>query len=169
MQLDAVKEQRALLADTDHVSPCLAKLAGALRGELADRHKQLEQAVAGAIDALAGDATWSKLDGAVQFAILGRMGLERPAPLAVETNDSLKRMLDARSLAAWRSEIDAVPERIARALEEAVRRLEEEGPPVTYVAVRRGTLTNAQDVRNWVAEHERKLVEAVQKGPVIVK
>ena len=61
-QLGAVKEQRALLADTDHVSPGLTKLAGALRGELADRHRELERAVAGAIDALAGDPTWSKLD-----------------------------------------------------------------------------------------------------------
>ena len=49
--------------------------------------EKLERAVAGAIDALAGDATWGQLDGAVQVAILGRMGLERPAPLSVETND----------------------------------------------------------------------------------
>ena len=70
VQLDAVKEQRALLADTDHVSPCLVKLAGALRRELADRHQRLEQVVAEAIDALSGDATWSKLDGAVQGAIV---------------------------------------------------------------------------------------------------
>ena len=169
-QLAAVKEQRALLADTDHVSPCLAKLAGALRRELADRHQQLEQAVAGAIDALAGDTTWSKLDGAVQGAILGRMGLERPALLTVETNDALKRTLDARSLAAWRSEIDAVPERLARALEEAVRRLaKEEGPPVTFVKIQPVTLSDEADVQRWVAEHERKLTQAVRKGPVIVR
>ena len=46
-QFDAVKEQRALLAETDHVSPGLTKLAGALRGELADRHRELERAVCG--------------------------------------------------------------------------------------------------------------------------
>ena len=170
VQLDAVREQRALLADTDHVSPCLAKLAGALRGELADRHRELERAVAGVIDALAGDATWSKLDDAVQAAIIGRMGLVRPAPLSVETNDALKRTLDARSLAAWRSEIDAVPERIARALEEALKRLKkEEGPPVTYVRIQPVTLSDDADVQRWVAEHERKLTEAVRKGPVIVR
>ena len=170
VQLDAVKEQRALLADTDHVSPCLVKLAGALRRELADRHQRLEQVVAEAIDALSGDATWSKLDGAVQGAILGRMGLEQPAPLAVETNDAVKRTLDARSLAAWRSEIDAVPERLARALEEAVRRLEkEEGPPITYLKIQPVTLSDEAAVQRWVAEHERKLTEAVRKGPVIVR
>ena len=169
-QLDAVKEQRALLAETDHVSPGLTKLAGALRGELADRHRELERAVAGAIDALADDATWGQLDGAVQVAILGRMGLERPAPLSVETNDVLKRTLDGRSLAAWRSEIDAVPERVARALEEALKRLEkEEGPPVTVVKIQPVTLSDDAAVQRWVTEHERKLTEAVRKGPVIVR
>ena len=169
-QFDAVKEQRALLAETDHVSPGLTKLAGALRGELADRHRELERAVAGAIDALADDATWNQLDGAVQVAILGQMGLELPALLTVETNDSLKRTLDGRSLAAWRSEIDAVPERLARALEEALKRLEkEEGPPVTYVKIQPVTLSDDADVQRWVAEHERKLTQAVRKGPVIVR
>ena len=170
VQLDAVKEQRALLADTDHVSPCLVKLAGALRRELADRHRELERAVARVIDALAGDATWSKLDDAVQAAIIGRMGLVRPTPLSVETNDALKRTLDARSLAAWRSEIDAVPERLARALEEALKRLKKgEGPPVTVVKIQPVTLADDAAVQQWVTEHERKLTEAVRKGPVIVR
>ena len=170
VQLDAVKEQRSLLADTDHVSPCLAKLASALRRALADRHQKLEQGVAGAIDALAGDATWSQLDGVVQGTILRQVGLGRPAPLAVETNDSLKSMLDARRLAAWRSEIDAVPERLARALEEALKRLEkEEGPPVTYVKIQPVTLSDDAAVQRWVEEHERRLTEAVRKGPVIVR
>ena len=78
MQLGAVKEQRALLADTDHVAPCLTKLVGALRGELTDRHRELEQAVAGATGALARDATWSKLDGVVQTAILRREAWNGP-------------------------------------------------------------------------------------------
>ena len=171
VQLDAVREQRALLAGTDHVSPVLAKLVGALRGELADRHRELEEAVGGAAEVLGGDGTWRKLDGADQGAILGRVGLERPEPLAVETNEALKRTLDVRGLAAWRSEIDAVPERLARALEEAAKQLEEEdeGPPVTYVKIQPVTLPDDAAVRRWVAEHETKLTEAVRKGPVIVR
>ena len=168
-ELEAVKEHRVLLADTDHVSPSLSKLDGALRRELVDRHQRLEQAVAGAIDALAGDATWNKLDGGAQGAVLRQVGLERPARLAVETKDQLRTTLDVRNLAGWRSEIDAVQARLARALEEAANRLDEEGPPITYVTVHRGTLTNAEEVRNWVAEHEMKLLEAVRAGPVIVK
>ena len=169
VQLDAVKEQRALLAGTDHVSPVLAKLVGALRGELADRHRELIQGVTGAIAALAGDVTWGKLDGTVQGAILRRMGLDRPVPLSVETSDALKETLDWRSLAAWRSQIDAVPERLARALEEAAKRSKGKGPPAVTVKIQPATLSDETAVQRWVAEHKRKLTEAVRKGPVIVR
>lgn len=74
-----------------------------------------------------------------------------------------------RSLAAWRSEIDAVEARVAKALEEAAKRLDDGDPPVTYVRVRLGTLEGHDAVQRWVAEHERKLTEAVRKGPVIVR
>ena len=92
-----------------------------------------------------------------------------PEPLSVETDNALKRALDARSLAAWRSEIDAVEARVAKALEAAAKRLDDDDPPVTYVRVRRGTLADEDAVQRWVAEHERKLTEAVREGPVIVR
>ncbi len=166
-ELAAVKEQRSLLAGADHVSPCLAKLAGALRQGLADRHRELGEAVGHAVDELAADATWRKLDGAEREAISKKVGLVPPSPLAVGTNDALKTALDARSLAAWRSEIDAVPERAAKALEEAARRTA--GKPVSYVKVRLGTLADDAAVQRWVSEHREKLTEAVRKGPVIVR
>ena len=169
VQLDAVKEQRALLADTDHVAPCLTKLVAALRGGLAERHRELDQAIAGATGALARDVTWSKLNGAVQGTILGRVGLDRPTPLAVETNEALRETLDWRSLAAWRSQIDAVPERLARALEEAAERSKGKGPPAVTVKIQPVTLCDEAAVQRWVAEHKRKLTDAVRKGPVIVR
>lgn len=168
-ELAAIERQRSLLDETDHVAPCLAKLAASLRGELAERHRVLREAVEGAVERLSADATWAKLDEAVREAILREVGLVAPAPLSVETDKALKRALDARSLAAWRSEIDAVGARVAKALEEAGRRLGEGEPEVSYVKVRLGTLEDEDAVRRWVAEHERKLTEAVREGPVIVR
>lgn len=167
--LAAVERQRSLLDDTDHVSRCLAKLAGALRGELSERHRRLGEAVEVAVERLSGDATWAKLDATAQAAVLREVGLVVPEPLLVETDEALKRALDVRSLAAWRSEIDAVEARVAKALEEAAKRLDDGDPPVTYVRVRLGTLEGHDAVQRWVAEHERKLTEAVRKGPVIVR
>ena len=122
-QLAALEEQRTLLEATDHVAPRLARVAGALRKEPAARHGELRKAVVRAVDGLESDATWAKLDEAVRAEILGGMGLVMPSPLAVEMDEALKRELDRRGLAAWRSEIDAVPARVAKALGEAAGRL----------------------------------------------
>ena len=168
-ELAAIEEQRSLLAEADHVSPCLARVAGALRAELAARHRELGGAVGRAAERLASDATWSRLDTPVREGILRRVGLEPPGPLAVETDAGLRRELGRRGLAAWRSEIDAVPARVARALEAAAGELPAGGPDVTCVKVRLGTLADEAEVQKWVAEHEGKLREAVRRGPVIVR
>ena len=87
----------------------------------------------------------------------------------MEPHEAVKRTLDARSLAAWRSAIDAVPERLARALEEAAKRSKGKGPPPVTVKIKPVTLSDEAAVQRWVSEHEKKLTEAVRKGPVIVR
>ena len=172
-ELDAVREQRSLLADADPVGPLASRLAAALREALADAHQALAVALERAAAALAGDATWRRLDAAAQAEIRRRAGLDPPPPLAVATDADLLRALDARPLPAWRSELDAVDTRAGRALEEAAARLQEKdgpgGPPTTAVEVRRGTLADEAEVRDWLREQEEKLLAAVRKGPVIVR
>ena len=106
-------------------------------------------------------------------------------PLAVATDDDLLRTLDARSLAVWRSEIDAVEARTGRALQEAAKLIDADTPPgggeatdgasppapprTTTVHVRRGTLPDEAAVREWLREQEEKLGAAVRHGPVIVR
>ena len=183
--IDAVMEQRSLLADTDPVRPIVAPLAAALREALAARHAELTEVLAAARATLTGDATWARLDAAAQAEIGRRLGLDAPPPLAVATDDDLLRTLDARSLAAWRSEIDAVEARTGRALQEAAERIDAGAPPggeeapdgtsppdpprTSTVDVRRGTLVDEAAVREWLREQEGKLMEAVRTGPVIVR
>ena len=167
--MEAIKEQRTLLDDTDHLSPCVARLADALRAEVAERHRTLGRAVEREVERLIGDATWLKLDEPAREAILGKVGLVPPPPLAVETNEALRESLDDRSLEAWASKIDAVPTQAGKALEEAARRLPADELPASSVTVRRGTLTSPAEVRSWLAEHETKLTEAIREGPVIVR
>ncbi len=107
----------------------------------------------------------------IQDEICRQMGLQAPPALSVATDDDLRRTLDARPLEAWQSEIDAVAERVGRALEEAARRLQANDPKrrTTTVEVRRGTLADERAVREWLQEQEEKLVEAVKAGPVILR
>ena len=135
--------------------------------------------------ALAGDATWSKLDEATRLAdSYAGSDSTTPPPLAVATDDDLLRTLDGRPLAAGRAEIDAVDARTGQALQAAAEWIEANTPPAdnastddttpppprtTAVRVRRGTLPDEAAVREWLGEQEEKLVEAVRSGPVIVR
>ena len=169
-QLNAIRNQRTLLDDTDHVRPCVTRLADALRCALGKLREGLTPEVEAATARLAADATWQKLGATDQDAILREAGLTPRRESHVGTNDALQKELDAHGLAAWRSEIDAVPTRERRALAEAAKRLPDDDPVTfSYVRVRRGTLGDAEAVRVWLSEHERKLVAAVREGPVIVE
>ena len=169
-QLDAIRDRRTLLDDTDHVRPRITRLADALRLALGGLRAELSASVDDANARLAGDATWLKLGAADRNEILGETGLRPPPILQVGTNEELRREIDARGLSAWRSEIDAVPTREQRALAMAAERMGGDDPgTVSYVRIRRGTLESADAVHAWLAEHRKKLVMAVREGPVIVK
>ena len=182
--MDAVVTQRSLLSETDQVRPIVAALAAALREMLVRSHETLTDVVAAARTRLAADATWSKLDAAGQNEICRSLGLDVPAPLAAGTDDDLLCALDARSLAAWRSEIDAVDARAGQALQTAAKLVDAktssrggqpadgtspDPPRTTTVEVRRGTLADDAAVHEWVREQESKLMEAIRTGPVIVR
>lgn len=168
-QLDAIRNQRTLLDDTDPTGPCVTRLGDALRGELTTLHERLTAAVEAAIARLEADPTWQNLSASVQSEILREVGLTPPRELRVGTNGALKTELDSRGLAAWRSEIDAVPTREAKALAEAGRRTGGDRDMFKRVPVRRGTLGDAEAVQKWLDEHEQKLMTAVRDGPVIVE
>ncbi|MCY4374291.1 MAG: BREX system P-loop protein BrxC, partial [Spirochaetaceae bacterium] len=57
-QLSAISAQRSLLDDTDHVGPCVTRLADALRGALTGYRDRLASAVETATEGLARDSTW---------------------------------------------------------------------------------------------------------------
>lgn len=170
-ELDAIASQRSLLDDTDQVAPLVARLAASLREALTAQHVALEAAIRQAEATLSGDATWAKLDAAVQSEIRRELGLDAPPPLSMATDEDLCSALDARSLSAWQASIDAVGERVVKAFEAAAKRLDlgEHGRPTTTVSIARGILADEAAVRAWLEEHEEKLVDAVRKGPVIVR
>lgn len=170
-ELDAIAAQRSLLSESDPVTPLAAKLAAELRAALSEKHAELARAIEQAETALAGDATWARLDAASQDEIRRRLGLLPPPPLQVATDEALRETLDARPLASWQADLDAAAERVAKALEEAAKQLERDAgaPTTTTVALRRGTLADEAAVREWLGEAESKLLEAVRKGPVIVR
>ncbi|HFD80332.1 MAG TPA: BREX system P-loop protein BrxC [Gammaproteobacteria bacterium] len=170
-ELEAIEAQRSLLEETDHVAPLLKTLAAALREALVTRHQALTDAVGQAIDQLKADATWQHLAPEAQETILTQVGLRPPAPLNVATDEDLRQTLVAHPLDAWQADIDAVSERAARALQEAAARLADEqgGPQPVTVHLHRGTLADEAAVKTWLEETEQALMQAIEKGPVIIR
>jgi len=164
-EIEAIKTNRSLLEDTDHVSPLVSKAANALRSSLTEQAKSFKTAYDGGLQTLATDASWKQIEDAAQQAILTQMGLTAPTPPVTKTDEDVLRELDRSSLDARTSAVAAVSERVARALEEAARRLK---PEAKRIGLRAATLEDEAAVKAWLAEHETKLLKAVAKGPVIV-
>jgi hypothetical protein len=170
-ELDAINAQRSLLAETDPVAPVLHRLAEIARGALHDRHQTLTNAITESHAALETDATWTALDGSGRKTILDRVSLAVPAPLSVSGDNELATTLDRRPLDAWEAEIAAVDQRRLDALAAAAKTRQQADPAIvtTTVAVDRGTLADEPAVRAWIDAQEKKLLDAVKTGPVIVR
>ena len=83
----------------------------------------------------------------------------------MRTDAELLAELDRESLAARAAATAAVPERVGRAMAEAARKKE---PEAVRVSLRTATLRSEAEVKAWLAEQEKRLLQAVARGPVIV-
>ena len=170
-EVEAIRGQRSLLHETDPTSPLCQRLASELRAALTDRRAALDRALAQTLAQLDAEPAWAQLEPGQRAAILSENRLTPLAGPGVSSDEELLRVLDDRSLAAWDSEIDAVPARQSKALAAALRLVAaaEDAPLApTSVTLRRGALADEAAVRAWLREHEERLLEAVGKGPVIL-
>jgi hypothetical protein len=141
-------------------------LGDCLRKAVNAAHDALSEAIAQALAALESNDVWKKLDSADQASILQAVGLVEPAKPSVSSDEALASYLEARPLAAMRTEIDAVPGRLQQAIERAAKRLE---PQVQAIALDRVTLHTRDDVAAWIQRAQATLLEAIQHGPILVK
>jgi hypothetical protein len=146
-QVDAVRSHRLLLEPTDPVSPLRSAIADVLRKALLDAHTAHEKAHLAGVTALDGNPLWQRLSSENRTSIMTNVGLIPPTVADVSSNTSLLVALDVRPLSARRTEADAVPGRVQRALEQAARLLE---LTVRPISVERATLTTEADVQQWV-------------------
>ena len=176
-ELDAVRGERRLLEEPDHVAPQIVKLASALRDELARLHAALAEAIREAEAELVADPDWTQLDGGQQDGIRRTYGLVAPEPPDLSTEKALLRSLNERSLSGWRDAADAVPTRMERALNAAREHTRPDDAPAlpdqsrkpTTIRLRRATLADEAAVRAWVRKTETALLDGVRNGPVILK
>jgi hypothetical protein len=165
-QLAAVREQRSLLGPSDPVAPLRVALAQCLREAVNQASEAQIQASEGALKSLAENDVWKKLPAADQAAIQQAVGLVRPTKPEISSDEALAFLVESRPLLTQQTEIDAVAGRLQMAIERAAQKLE---PKVQPVAVERVTLRTEDDVNSWLERTKVRLVEAVRRGPVLVK
>lgn len=164
-QLEAIRDQRLLLDSTDHVAPIRKALADLLRNEVNHIHQANVSEYEHAIASLRSNETWSQLSETDQEVILADVGFAKPVQPSVKSDDDLVAHLNAHSLAAARTEIDAIPGRMSHAIQRAAKRLE---PQVQTVSVERATLRTEADVDAWCERQKSRVLNALKQGPVLI-
>jgi hypothetical protein len=166
-QIDAIRTRRLLLEATDSVGALRLGLCGLLRRATQEIQLALQSSHENSQAVLAASEVWGKLSLANRQTILATVGLLSPGSIDVSTDEALAAHLDAKPIAGAHAEIDAVPSRVARAIEMAAKQLE---PKIQTVAVETGiTLNTEADVETWTQRQKAILIAAVRKGPVLVK
>lgn len=164
-EMDAIVQGRTLLDDTDYVRPLCAKLEGALREALREAHARCVAVHEGAMADLAASQEWQQITDEQRESISRSNNLGGMSPLDVGGEDALLRALAERSLRGWAELELALPQRFARAREEAAKALE---PKVQRVSLTSGVLRNEADVTSWVAETQTRLLDKLGDGPVVI-
>jgi len=164
-QVDAIRTQRLLLKATDPVAPVRSGLSDVLRKALFEAQGAYETAFGKGMMSLEASTLWSRLSDSNRSSILANAGVAPVAQLDAPTPESLASVLDAKPLSSRHAEVDAIPGRIQKALEQAAKLLE---PKVRPVAVERATLSTDADVDAWLERQKKILVAAIKDGPILV-
>jgi len=164
-QLDAIRTNRLLLAPVDPVATVRATLTTLLREQVTNIDANLRAALEEALIAVESSAPWQGLDNTQRSRILSGTRLVAPRSPDLSTENTLILELDASSLSARSTEVEAMPARAQRAIELAAKALE---PTVRSIPLERATLRSPEDVTAWLTRTEARLLEAVKSGPILV-
>lgn len=165
-QIEAVCQERSLLASPDPVQPLLQQTATALRAALQERRARMTGALQQELAALQALPEWQKLDPTQRQSILNANALNAPAELPVGTDTDLLRALEAGSLTDWDNRIAALPGRTQKAREVTIQLTT---PKAITVTPPHATLNSPAEVDTYLAELRKEILRHINDGkPVIL-
>ncbi|MCC6192471.1 MAG: BREX system P-loop protein BrxC [Anaerolineales bacterium] len=162
----AIQTDRSLLGNPDPVPPLLAQLTAGLRSALMEGRARLAEVQERELGVLEATEEWQALSQSDQSAILAANGIGPVPEPSVGTDEALLESLAAIPLREWESRLAALPGRVARAREEAARRL---APAAVTLQPPHGTLRSADEVDAYLAELRKTIMQHIDAGkPVIL-
>jgi hypothetical protein len=165
LSIAAISAGRTLLADPDPVPELTRQLSAALRIALGRLQDELTDAFSAGNAKLAASPVWNGRSDEQRATIAAACQLAPPPKAAIGTEDDILGALRARSLADRSNLLDAVPQRFARALEEANRLATPEAVRVTLPGA---VINNPAELDLWLAVVREQVEAQLQDGPVIL-
>ncbi len=164
-QTEALRKNRVLLQDPDPVAPLISRLVQALREALQREREAYVALHQNETDRLAATDAWRRLTPEQQADILNRQDVAGVPEVHVGTEPELLASLTEISLDSWATRRDALPQRFAKALEEAARLLE---PKAVRVSLPSATIHDDEELSAWLKKVEATISGQLGNGPVIV-
>ena len=164
-QIEALRTNRALLNDPDPVAPLISRLTQALREALQRTRESYATLYHHEKERLEATEPWKRLSPEQQAGILNRQEVPGVPEIQVGTEQELLASFGEITLDSWATRRDALPQRFANALDEAVRLLE---PKAVRVALPSATIHDDLELRAWLDQVETTLRDKLNDGPVIV-
>ena len=162
---EGVRANRLLLDKTDHVSGLVKKCAELLRVAVTSGHGELKSIYEQKMTSLTQSDVWGKLTADQRSNVLSSNGITEVGAIKVGTDEELIRTLDSTPLSSLADKSAALPGRYSAALAQAGKLLE---PKLQQVRLTSGTLKTPEDVKHWLGEQERTILEKLKSGPVII-
>ncbi len=161
----AVVSDRSLLSDPDPVPELAKQLTQALRSALGSAQDRLEAAFTAGQAQLAASSLWNRLSDDQRAMLNNTYQLTPSGRDPGGTEAEIIAALEARSLTDRHNLLDAIPQRFARALDEAGRLLE---PKAQRVVLPGATLKTTAELDLWLQQVRTLVAEKIQDGPVIL-
>ena len=167
-QVQEIEQQRLLLNEPDPISPLISEITQFLRDELNKLNNEYKTNYDKHITRLSNDSNWIQLDKNKQDSLLKEYKLtesEHPN-INTQSSEDILKTLDIISLSMFSDRIAAIPERVNELIRKAAKLLE---PEVQFIELPKKTLRTEADIKDWIEEAEKKLKNALNKGPVAIK
>ena len=164
-QIEAIAVNRNLLATTDPTLGLAGKLADALRAALAKAEKCHAETYDEEWKRLSSAESWQKIEQENRDEILHRLRIAKATKGATGTEQEVLESLGSASLDDWRTRTAALPQLFAEARAEADKLVE---PKTRHVKLASPALRTEKDVQEWVGSTERKLLDQIKHGPIVV-
>jgi len=164
-QVDAIVEERRLLAATDPLGDLVKQTVDGLRTALTESETTYNTIYDQQMSALNAVESWEKITKEQREQILSSAGLAKVSKGNVGNEDQVLASLNRLSLEAWKTKTAALPQQFSDARKQADKLLE---PKTQHISLSSGTLRTEEDVDAWIDDTRDELLSKIKKGPVVI-